>query len=169
MVVDFRTAEPGRGAIVFVTVVFDLPGLTMLRGLETERVSVILTARLGGCLTGATGETVLDFLETTVPVAADGLLTIGRVIRVVLGETRVLFEIGVGNLGAIAVRVDFVVIVVVERRVGETVVVLLERTVGCVVVVDRLLTITGWVMRVVCDGLMVRFEGAAGDLYVVEV
>lgn len=164
---DFRTVVPGRGTIVFVTVVVDLPGLTMLRGVEIERVWAILTARLGGCLAGAT---IFDFLETTV-VVVDGLLTIGRVIRVVLGETRVLFEIGVGNLGAIAVRVDFVVNVVVERRIGATVVILLERIVGCLValVVDLLLTITGWVMRVVFDGLMVRFEVAVGDLYVVEV
>ena len=157
-----------------IAVVVDLLGRMKLRGLEVERVSVILTERFAGCLPRVTGETVLDFIETTVPVpeVTDCLLiTIGRVIRVVLGELRVLFDLIIEDFGAIAVRVDFLVIVVVERRVGATVVVLFERVVGClvVVVVDRLFTITGRVMRVVLDELMVRFELVAGDLYVLEV
>ncbi len=159
---DFRTVGPGRASTFFVTLVVDLPDRTMLRGLEAERVSAILTERLAGRLPGAPEETVLDLPETIVPVpvVTDCLLiTIGRVIRVVLGELRVLFELTIEDLGAIAVRVDFLVIVVVER------------VVGCldVVGVDRLFTMTGRVMRVVLDGLNVRFELVVGDLYVLEV
>jgi len=155
-----------------IGVVVDLPGRMKLRGLEAERVSVILTERLAGCLPGAPEDTVLDLPETTVPVPVVTdclLLTIGRVIRVVLGELRILFEVGVEDLGAIAVPVNLLVIVVAGRRVGVTV--LFERVVGClvVVVVDRLFTTTGRVMLVVLDELKVLFELVVGDLYVLAV
>jgi len=167
--VDFRTVGPGRASTFFVTLVVDLPDLTMLRGLEVDRVSAILTERLAGRLPGAPGEPVLGLPERMAPalVLTDCLLiTIGRVIRLVLSELRVPFDLAVEDLGAIEVRVDFLVIVVAGRRVGATVVVLFERVVGClvVVVVERLFTMTGRVMRVVLDELKVLFELVVGGL-----
>jgi len=181
-VVDFRTDPPGRVSLLFIAVVVALLERMKLRGLDVERVAVLLIVRLADDPAGLPREAVLDFPEPTVlvppaPVGSrravmDGLLiVIGRVIRVVLDEPMVLFDLAIEDFGAIVVRVDPLVIIVVERRVGAMVVVLFEGVGDCLVVavVDRLFTITGRVMRVVLDELKVLFDLVVGDLYVLAV
>jgi len=88
----------------------------------------------------------------------DGLvIVIGRVIRVVPDKLAVMFEFVAGHFRTLEARVDFSLIVVVERGVGWIVVILAERVVVWpeVVGVVRLSTTTGRVMRVVIDELRV--------------
>ena len=102
----------------------------------------------------------------------DGLvIVIGRVILAVFDGPPVICSLAAGDLDTLEIRVDSPVIVVVERGVGSMAVILAERVVVWpdVVGVKRLSTMTGRVMRVVLDELMVRFELAVGDWRVVDV
>ncbi|HLB75198.1 MAG TPA: hypothetical protein VJJ98_14350 [Sedimentisphaerales bacterium] len=115
---------------------------------------------------------VADGPAVSCRAVTDGLvIVIGRVIRVVPDKLAVTFEFGAGRFRTLEARVDFSVIVVVERGVGSMVLILAERVVVWpdVVGVERLSTTTGRVMRVVLDELMVRFELVVGGLYVLEV
>lgn len=115
---------------------------------------------------------VADGPAVSCRVVTDGLvIVIGRVIRVVLGERIVVSPSAGCEFRTLEARVDFSVILVVERGVGWIVVILLDLVVVWpdVVGVERLSTTTGRVMRVVIDELRVRFEPLVGDSCVVEV
>ena len=101
---------------------------------------------------------VADGPAVSCRAVTDGLvIVIGRVIRVVPDKLAVMFEFVAGHFRTLEARVDFSLIVVVERGVGWIVVILAERVVVWpeVVGVVRLSTTTGRVMRVVIDELRV--------------
>lgn len=158
---------PGLLSVRFVTVVVDLSGRMKLFGRVVERVWVILPVRVVCCLLWVGCLDVVLWRVFSLEEEADGLLiSIGRVIRFALDEPMGFFSVVVEDFGVAGEDVNLLLVVIWPRRVGAVAVVLLELVVGRLgaVWVVRLLTMTGRVIDLVFDELMILFEVELGDL-----
>jgi len=160
-VVDFRVAPPDLLSVRFVLVAVDLPDRMKLSERVPGRVRVILSVRVVccplwvRCLDGAFCR-VSVLTEDTVGL----FITIGLAIRFALDLPAGFLAGLVEDFGAVCESVLFLVVVVWPRRFGARAVLLLEPVFGRIGAVRtlRLLTVTGRVILVVFDELMVLFE-----------